>query len=122
MIVTATPGTKPTVEKAWVKPGTHIVAVGADMEGKQELDAALFGGQGRERLRRVVRFARRDARRGHRTRGYPCGDRRDPFGRKAGENAEEITIFDTTGMAIQDNRRPRRSTRKERETSSPTSS
>ncbi|WP_257128885.1 hypothetical protein [Priestia megaterium] len=30
------------IKKEWVKPGTHISCVGADMEGKQEIDEHLF--------------------------------------------------------------------------------
>ena len=41
-LITTTPSTEPLVESDWVRPGTHITAVGADAEGKQELDAALF--------------------------------------------------------------------------------
>ncbi len=41
-IVTTTSSDAPLVQADWVKPGTHIVAVGADSPGKQELDTALF--------------------------------------------------------------------------------
>ncbi|WP_027554217.1 ornithine cyclodeaminase family protein [Bradyrhizobium sp. Cp5.3] len=42
MIVTATPSTAPLFEADWVKPGTHISSMGADSKGKQELPPALF--------------------------------------------------------------------------------
>ena len=42
-LITTTPATSPLIESAWVSAGTHITAVGADAEGKQELDPALFG-------------------------------------------------------------------------------
>lgn len=42
VIVTATPATKLLIQADWVQPGTHLNAIGADMEGKQELDAKLF--------------------------------------------------------------------------------
>ena len=41
IIVTITPATKPIIPDAWVRPGTHISCVGADMPGKQELASAL---------------------------------------------------------------------------------
>ncbi len=41
-LITTTPSTTPLIESDWVRAGTHITAVGADAEGKQELDAALF--------------------------------------------------------------------------------
>jgi ornithine cyclodeaminase len=42
LIVTTTPSTEPLVSDAWVKPGTRIVAVGADGGGKRELDPAIL--------------------------------------------------------------------------------
>lgn len=41
-LVTTTPSTKALIESDWVQAGTHITAIGADAEGKQELDPALF--------------------------------------------------------------------------------
>jgi len=41
IIVTATGSRSPILKSAWVQPGTHITAVGADAPGKQELDVAL---------------------------------------------------------------------------------
>jgi len=109
ILITTTPGKTPLIKKEWVRPGTHIVAVGADMEGKQELDAALFEG-----AKIVV---------DHRNQCMSRGETQNPLkqgvikeedihceigqillGQKPGrENNLEITIFDTTGMAVQDN-------------------
>lgn len=44
MIVTVTPAREPVIQKSWVKPGTHISCIGADMPGKEELDPELFRG------------------------------------------------------------------------------
>lgn len=41
IIVTATGAHEPLILSAWVKPGTHITAVGADAPGKQELEMEL---------------------------------------------------------------------------------
>lgn len=41
IIVTATGATKPYLKAAWIRPGTHITAVGADAPGKQELETTL---------------------------------------------------------------------------------
>ena len=41
IVVTATGSKSPIVKSAWVQPGTHVTAVGADAPGKQELDVAL---------------------------------------------------------------------------------
>jgi ornithine cyclodeaminase len=42
LIVTTTPSRKALVMAAHVQPGTHITAVGADAEGKQEIDPMIF--------------------------------------------------------------------------------
>lgn len=41
IIVTTTASTTPVIQQDWVRPGTHITAVGADAPGKQELDTRL---------------------------------------------------------------------------------
>ncbi|MFC6253643.1 ornithine cyclodeaminase family protein [Secundilactobacillus hailunensis] len=42
VIVTATPSTSAMIQADWVRPGTHINTMGADMAGKQEVDEQLF--------------------------------------------------------------------------------
>lgn len=42
IVCTLTPSRQPVVRREWVAPGTHINAVGADAEGKQELDPAIL--------------------------------------------------------------------------------
>ncbi len=46
VIVTATPSATPLIRRNWIRPGTHITAVGADSPGKQELDAAVLADAG----------------------------------------------------------------------------
>jgi len=41
LIVTTTPSREPLLRKEWIKPGTHITAVGSDTPHKIELDPAL---------------------------------------------------------------------------------
>jgi len=41
-LITTTPATRPLIDNSWVRPGTHITAVGADAPQKQELDQELF--------------------------------------------------------------------------------
>ncbi|MGI9371869.1 MAG: ornithine cyclodeaminase family protein [Hyphomicrobiales bacterium] len=41
VIITTTPSREALIKHEWIKPGTHITAIGADSPGKQELDAAL---------------------------------------------------------------------------------
>lgn len=44
VIVTTTPAQSPLIEADWIRPGTHITAVGADCPGKQELSTDLASG------------------------------------------------------------------------------
>lgn len=43
LLVTATPARVPIVEAAWLRPGIHVTAVGADSPGKQELESNCLG-------------------------------------------------------------------------------
>lgn len=109
VLVTTTRGKGSVVEASWVKKGTHIVAIGTDMKGKQEFDPEIFRGA------KVVNDSISQC--------ISRGETQHPIekgiitkddiyaeigeialGEKAGRtNDEEITIFDSTGMAIQDN-------------------
>ncbi|MEB3043556.1 ornithine cyclodeaminase family protein [Rhizobium mulingense] len=109
ILVTTTRGKGSVVEADWVKAGTHIVAIGTDQRGKQELDPEIF-----RNAKVVVDSMAQCVEKGETW--HPL-DRniiaRDDIhgeigeillGRKPGrENDDEVTIFDSTGMAIQDN-------------------
>lgn len=43
VIITITSAFEPLLMKEWIKPGTHIACMGTDTKGKQEVDAALVG-------------------------------------------------------------------------------
>lgn len=109
IIITTTPGKAPIIKREWVCPGTHIIAVGADMEGKQELDASLFDG-----AKVVVDNLSQCLSRGETQNPLRLGIIKPDdihceigqilLGQKLGrESDEELTIFDATGMAVQDN-------------------
>lgn len=109
VIITTTPSKSPVIKREWVHPGAHIIAVGADMEGKQELDPLLFVG-----AKIVVDNMSQCVTRGETQNPLKqglisqtdihCEIGEILLGRKSGrENDSEITIFDTTGMAVQDN-------------------
>lgn len=42
LLITATPSAEPIIKTEWIKEGTHITAIGADTEHKQELEANLL--------------------------------------------------------------------------------
>lgn len=41
IILTATPSREALIKEEWVRPGTHLSCIGSDMEGKQELEETL---------------------------------------------------------------------------------
>lgn len=106
ILVTTTPSRKALVHR--VSPGTHINAIGADAKGKQEIDPkllrqatividdwsqALHSGEVNVPLSRKQITARNI----HASLGDIVA------GKKKGRTADdEITLFDSTGLAIQD--------------------
>lgn len=109
ILVTTTRGKGSLVEADWIKPGTHIVAIGTDAQGKQELEPEIF-----RNAKIVTDSTSQCAQKGETSHALNQGmilmsDIHAEIGEvligtKTGrENAEEITIFDSTGMAAQDN-------------------
>ena len=108
VLVTTTPSTSPVVMEDWVSPGTHINAMGADAPGKQELETGILTKSG------VIIDCWEQARhsgeinvpvaQGIITRQDIRGKIGDVVvGRMNGrESHEEITVFDSTGLAVQD--------------------
>ncbi len=109
ILITATRGKGELVQAGWVKPGTHIIAIGTDARGKQELDPELF------RDATIVVDSLPQCTQKGETYHPLAGNiiKLDDIhaeigeillGTKPGRTSEdEITIFDSTGMAIQDN-------------------
>ncbi len=107
-IVTCTPSKQAYFKKEFVRPGTFLAAVGADAPDKQELEPALLVG-----CKLVTDVTEQCATLGELHHALEVGlltraavhaelgevvARRKP-GRTS---AEEITLFDSTGMALQD--------------------
>jgi alanine dehydrogenase len=108
IVVTTTPSRKPVVKKQYIRPGTHINAIGADAPGKQELEADLL-----KSAKIVVDDFEQACHSGEINVPLSKGqlkaeDIHSTLGevvagmKKGRENDEEITIFDSTGLAIQD--------------------
>jgi len=108
VVVTVTPRRSPVVMNEWIKPGTHINAIGADAPGKQELDPRIL-----KRAKVVVDDWEQAIHSGEvnvpLSEGFLSRD--DIYadigevvsGKKPGRTSdEEITVFDSTGLAIQD--------------------
>ena len=108
IIITATPSKSPLIMKDWVKPGTHFSCVGSDMSGKQEIDEGLFrnavvvvddieqalhvGEIETAILKGILKVDDIVSEMGEIISGKTKGRTSD----------EDITIFDSTGIAIQD--------------------
>ncbi|QQE75390.1 ornithine cyclodeaminase family protein [Brevibacillus composti] len=108
IIITATSARQPLIKREWVQPGTHITCVGADMEGKQEIDERLFA-EARVFVDDVTQSVSVGELETAIKKGIVTPDvivaeiGEVILGRVPGrQSAEEITIFDSTGIAIQD--------------------
>ncbi len=107
VLVTTTPSRAPVVKSEWIHAGTHINAIGADAPGKEELDPDI--------LHRGRVFVDDPAQ------AFHSGEINVPIsrgiyqpwmiagtlgeiviGKRKRENSDEITVFDSTGLAIQD--------------------
>lgn len=108
IVCTATPVRDPIVRREWIRPGTHINAMGADAHGKQELATQILldakvviddwdqaCGSGEVNVPLETGALSRD--RIHAALGEIVA------GQQPGrESRDEITVFDSTGLAVQD--------------------
>jgi alanine dehydrogenase len=108
VVVTVTPANKPVIKSEWISSGTHINAMGADAPGKQEIDSSLLlkskifidcweqashSGEINIPLSEGI-IQKKDI-------SGKLGD--VIIGKNPGRTSDdEITIFDSTGLAIQD--------------------
>lgn len=108
IVCTVTPARAPFFKKAWLRPGTHINAIGADAEGKEELEPDVLKGSV------VVVDDLRQASSGGEINVPIARGLYSPqevytslgeivAGQKPGRTDDRaITIFDSTGVAIED--------------------
>lgn len=108
VVATVTPSRQPIVMADWVKPGTHINAMGADAPGKQELSPGILS-----KAKIVVDDLEHCSHSGEINVPLAQGliSKEDIYGeigeivlgRKPGRTSpSEITVFASTGVAIQD--------------------
>jgi alanine dehydrogenase len=108
IVVTTTPSRKPIIKAEWIGSGVHINAIGADAKGKEELEPGIL-----KRAKVVV---------DNRVQAIHSGEINVPIskkimkesdiyatlgevirGKKKGRiSGEEITVFDSTGLAVCD--------------------
>jgi alanine dehydrogenase len=108
IVVTVTPARKPIIRSGWISGATHINAIGADAKGKEELDPAIL-----KKAKVVV---------DEKAQAIHSGEINVPISkdimkesdiaaslgeviigaRRGRTRKDEITIFDSTGLAIHD--------------------
>jgi alanine dehydrogenase len=108
IVITTTPSRKPLVFDAWVSEGTHFNCIGADAPLKEELDPAIL-----KRAKIVVDDWEQASHSGEINVPLAQGvlSKKDVWAelgdivvgtKPARTSKEEITVFDSTGLAIQD--------------------
>jgi ornithine cyclodeaminase/alanine dehydrogenase len=110
VVNTSTPSTVPVVKREWVKAGAHINAIGADGPGKQELEAGLLTASRVfvDDMDQATHSGEVNVplHHGEYSQAQLAGTLGDVIAGKLparpGDVASTITIFDSTGLAIQD--------------------
>ena len=108
VVVTGTHARSWLIDDAWIAPGTHLAALGADLAGEQELDPRIL-----QRARVFVddiRQCRADGeinvalREGAITEADVAGEIGKVIcGELEGrQRDDQVTVFDSTGIALQD--------------------
>jgi len=108
IIVTTTPSRSPVVLNDWISPGVHITCIGADAPSKQELDPNIL-----KRAKIVVDDWEQASHSGEINVPLAQGiiKPKDVWGeigeiaaglKKGRTSSDEITVFTSTGLAIQD--------------------
>ncbi len=108
ILVTTTPSREPIVKNEWIPDGTHINAIGADAAGKEELDPAIL-----KRAKVVVDDIPQASHSGEvnvpiskkliTIKDICCELGEVITGKKKARMKDsDITVFDSTGLAIQD--------------------
>ncbi|MBF5043077.1 ornithine cyclodeaminase family protein [Aggregicoccus sp. 17bor-14] len=108
-VVLATAATEPVLQDAWVAPGAHVVSVGACRPAERELDPVLLA---RSRLfvdsRTAALAESGDVVQGLREGRFGPAHLRAELGEVIGgrapgrQSAEEVTVFKSLGLAVED--------------------
>ena len=106
-IITITSAFEPLLRKAWIRPGTHIACMGTDTKGKQEIDPMILAAATvfTDEVAQSVSFG--EAQHAVAAGMMTAGDI-TPIGavingtHPGRSSADEITVFDGTGVGLQD--------------------
>ncbi|MDT8343230.1 MAG: ornithine cyclodeaminase family protein [Thermohalobaculum sp.] len=107
VIITITSAFEPLMRREWIRPGTHLACMGTDTKGKQEVDAALVAAATvfTDEVAQSVTIGEAQHAVGQ---GLIGADAITPLGavingaHPGRTSAEEITLFDGTGVGLQD--------------------
>ena len=107
VIITITSAFEPLLMADWIKPGTHIACMGTDTKGKQEVDAALVAKAAlfTDEIAQSTTIGETQHAIGS---GLIAEGDITPIGNvingvhKGRSNDDEITLFDGTGVGLQD--------------------
>ncbi len=107
VIITITSAFEPLLMREWIKPGTHLACMGTDTKGKQEVDAKLVESASvfTDEVAQSVTIGEAQHAVGS---GALSDDAITPIGavingeHPGRSSAEEITLFDGTGVGLQD--------------------
>lgn len=106
IIITATPSEKAMIDYSWVKQGTHFSCMGACMENKQEIDEMIFSKAKvyADDINQCIKSGESQTAFKHNIISEFNGEIGEVIlNQENGREAEEdITIFDSTGLFIQD--------------------
>ncbi|WP_170347902.1 MULTISPECIES: iminosuccinate reductase BhcD [Ruegeria] len=107
VIITITSAFEPLLMKDWIKPGTHLACMGTDTVGKQEVDAALVA-SATVYTDEVAQSVTLGEAQHAIANGSLTEDQITPIGavingdHSGRASADEITLFDGTGVGLQD--------------------
>ncbi len=107
VLVTCTPSRRSYIKNEWIRPGTHINAIGADMTGKQELEPLLVSRAEVFTDSIVQSIAKGECQWAYSGKMLEQENITEigniVAGIKKGRTSKEaVTVFDATGIALQD--------------------
>lgn len=108
IIITVTPSRQPIIKQEWISLGTHISCIGADMEGKEEIDpqimksARIYCDDSAQCIR--VGEIELPIKQGIISTSQILGELGDCMldSKKGRQHHDDITVFDATGLALLD--------------------
>jgi ornithine cyclodeaminase len=107
VIITVTPSFRPVIQADWVRRGTHLACMGADTQGKQEVAADLVASARLFVDDRAQALSIGECQHAHSAKLIGpddltlIGEVLDNV-RPGRRNADDITLFDSTGVGLQD--------------------